>query len=447
MNAQVAGNPNWVFSPDPAVETLVGNIRSRHPPFFPDGTERIKKLLQNLGDPHRNLPPVFHVAGTNGKGSTLAFLQAVLESSGLTVHKFISPHLVRFEERIIVGGREIDGGMLCKMIAECEAACTEPVSFFEFFTALAFLAFSRVRADAVLLETGLGGLNDATNVFAGCVPEEHLVSILTRISFDHMPTLGATLAEIARHKAGIMVGNCPAIMAPQPDESVRRVFADRAQECQSPLYADWKTEQDESGFTFKGANVSFRLPLPRLQGCHQVINAGTALAALEKSPFAHLLKQDVLEKAMRSVKWQGRLQRLTSGPLVDLLPAGAELWLDGAHNDSGAETLVDQAKVWGKDKPLHVITAYKRKKDTVGFYEKLRPCVSRIVAVEPAFDAPMLSADELCDYLRHLGFDNAATAENLESAVKDLAFSSSAPPRILVTGSLYLVGHVLRSHS
>ena len=443
MNNTPASAPSqdWTFSPLPAVEQAIQEIRRKSPPLMPAGLDRPRRFMEKLGSPHLHLPPVFHVAGTNGKGSTLAFLQAIFEAGGMTVHKFISPHLVRFEERIIVAGREIGNEALLDLIDECAGPAEEEnVSFFEFFTGLAFLAYARTPADVTLLETGLGGTFDATNVV------EKSVALLTRISFDHMRILGDTLVEIAGNKAGIIKQGCPAVVAPQLPE-VTDVFLARAKEMGAPVSlagTDWQTEIFADAFRYRGKSIDVRLPLPRLIGKHQVINAGTAIAALEVSAFSHLLTPDILSRAMGSVTWPGRLQRLDHGNLAELLPKGWELWIDGAHNDSGADVIVEQAKAWGTEKPLHIITGFKRKKDTEGFYDRLAGIPKTITAVDAKFDAPMLAPQELCDELKGMGFADTRPAENLESAIQSLTFQFTEPQRILITGSLYLVGHALK---
>lgn len=433
---------DWTYSPLPAVEQAINDIRRKYAPLRPAGLEFTRRMMARLGDPQLRLPPVFHVAGTNGKGSSLAFIQAIFEAGGLSVHKFISPHLVQFDERIVVAGKPIDSDLLLDLIDECDRATGgDIVSFFEFFTALAFLAFTRAKADATLLETGLGGIFDSTNVV------EKSVAMLTRISFDHMRLLGDTLPEIAVNKAGIIKKNCPVVIAPQHDAGVLDVFLGRAREMDAPASLggrDWKVTPVADGFRYEGKIFNGVLPLPRLVGAHQLVNAGTAIAALEQSAFKHLLTQDTLEKAMQRVEWQGRMQQLKKGHLADLLPEGWELWVDGAHNDSGAEVLAAQAKAWGAEKPLHIITGFKRKKEPDTFYRVLAGVPRTIQAVDAAIDAPMMSAAELCDYLSKTGFPSAKPAANLESAIKSLAFQFDTPQRIIITGSLYLVGHALK---
>jgi dihydrofolate synthase/folylpolyglutamate synthase len=440
--------PGWTYSPVPDVESAVQEIRRKYPATYPEGIERVHALLEKLGNPHRQLPFIFHVAGTNGKGSTLAFLQAVFEAGGLAVHKYTSPHLVRFEERIVLAGKMIGPEPLLALIKECDrAAAGSPVSFFEFFTVLAFLASARQPAAAVLLETGLGGAYDATNVVGG----DRLVSLLTCISYDHVHVLGSTLPEIARHKAGIIKPGRPCIIAPQTSPEVLEVFSRQAAAAAAPVYAhgrDWEIAFTADGFEYRGASGRFHLPLPQLVGRHQVDNAGTALAALEKSPYAGLLQQKILERAMQNVSWPGRLQRVAEGPLAELLPEGWELWLDGAHNDSGAEMLAAQAKDWGSPLPLHLVTAMKRTKDARGFYQHLLPYAATVQAVETGMiEAPMTEAEALKEHIRQMGYERVTVAGDLGSALRSLVSQYRSPQRILITGSLYLVGHALKEQS
>lgn len=423
----------WIYSPDTDVESAISRVAEKYPPMLPAGLARIHPFLEALGNPHLNLPPVFHAAGTNGKGSTLAFLQAIFEAGGKTVHKFTSPHLVEFSERITLNGRAIDDALLLKMIVECDNAATgHQVSFFEFFTVLAMLAFARYPADAVLLETGLGGLLDATNVV-----EKNAVTILTRISYDHTHILGSTLTEIARQKAGIIKQGCPVIIAPQNKSAVMDVFLAEAAKKSASVTV---LMPDDVVETFK-----YGLPLPRLAGKHQMVNATTAIAAVEAAGYEDLLKMDVLSRAMAAVEWPGRLQHFKEGSLVNMLPKGWELWADGAHNDSGAEVLLDHMQGWQDEKPLHLLTAFKSKKDIAGFYKPLAGHVDSVTVLDSDFGAPMTAPADLRAGLSALGF-SVTLAENLESAIRSLVFQFDRPQRILVTGSLYLVGRVLREN-
>jgi len=436
---------DWIYSPVPEVDGVIRKLRQKYPVTLSPGLDRIHCLLKKLDDPHLSLPFVFHVAGTNGKGSSLAFLQAIFEAANLRVHKYISPHLIRFEERIIIAGKEIDPQMLLDLIDECSrAAGDDLLSFFEFFTAVSFLAHFRYPADVLLLETGLGGIYDPTNVIGG----DQLISMLTRISYDHTNILGSMLCEIAVNKAGIIKPSRHCVIAHQTSSDVIDVFLRKAEAVEAPVFLqgrDWEVVPESVGFEYKSKKNSFRLPPPRLTGRHQIFNAGVALAALENSPYAFLLQQKILEQAMSDVLWSGRLEYVTTGHLADILPDGWELWLDGAHNGSSAEVLADQAKVWGTDKPLHLVTAMKNAKDAAGFYRLLLSYAETVQAVDVSWmEAKMVSAEKLCEYIRQMSYERVKTAPNLESALRSLVFQFPTPQRILVTGSLYLVGYALR---
>ncbi len=445
QSAESMESPDWTFSPHPAVEQAIRSVFAEHPPLYPENLKNLLHFLKTLGNPHLRLPFTFHVAGTNGKGSTLAFLQATFETAGLRAHKYTSPHLVSFDERIVLSGRNIAPDLLLSLIDECaRAAAGEEISFFEFFTALAFLAFSRLPADVVLLETGLGGRLDATNVVEG----ENLIALLTSISHDHMHVLGETLPEIATQKAGIIKPLSPCVIAPQ-EEVVNGVFLKQAATVESPAFLygrDWTiVPRADDSFEYKSAKHDFLLPNPALQGQHQLYNAGLAIAGIEKSPYAEMLRQPLLEKALQRVSWPGRLQQITSGALASLMSAGWELWLDGAHNDAGAEALARQAILWNDEKPLHLITAMKRTKDVSSFYGHLLPHAASVQTVDSSWiDAPMLTAEDLRARILSMNYDNVKTSSTLESAIRAIAFQFSAPQRILVTGSLYLVGHALK---
>jgi len=435
---------DWNYSPHPAVEETLQRIRAAYPPHLPKGLDRFRVLLARLGHPHLSLPPVFHVAGTNGKGSTIAFLQAAFEAAGQSVHRFTSPHLVRFSERIVVNGKPVADDMLLALIAEVEAvADTAEISFFEFFTALAFLAFHRHPADAVLLETGVGGLYDATNVVV-----DPAAVILTRISFDHMRILGDTLADIAAQKAGIIKPKSPVIIAPQAADDVNDVFlrAAAAAGAGRVMLAgrDFFVTPAEDGFIYRSDAGQTALPPPALAGQHQFGNAACAVAALEAAGFDTLAAADNFSRALRRVSWPGRLQRVTEGALAALLPAGWELWLDGAHNDSGAEVLAAHLRQWQGEMPLHLVTCCKDKKDTTALYGRWTGLFDSATATDFAIDAPMVPAADVAAVLRRLGFADVTMAESLTAALAAVTAKTAQPSRIVIAGSLYLVGHALK---
>jgi dihydrofolate synthase/folylpolyglutamate synthase len=356
-------------------------------------------------------------------------------------HKYTSPHLVRFEERIVLSGRDVAPDFLTQKLAlVIRAAETLPAAlrptFFEIFTALAFLFFSEQKADAVLLETGLGGRLDATNVV-----QENLVSILTRISFDHMRILGETLPQIATEKAGIIKRGLPVTIAPQPDASVIDVFLQQAQHLSSPVFKhglDWTCHISGDVFSYAGKREFLNLPRPALAGDHQIVNAATALAAVEQSPFANILTSARIDTAMKSVRWPGRLQKISA------TSAAVEVWLDGAHNDSGAEVLKPVIQQWRQQGPVYLVTAFKDKKDMAGFYQPLKGLFTKTVCIYCESGLAMIARERLADDLLSMGYADVATAEHIEDAFSLLKSNAPLGAKILVTGSLYLVGSVLR---
>lgn len=403
------------------------------------GLDRMHSALALLGNPHLRLPPVFHVAGTNGKGSTIAFLQAIFENAGKSVHRYTSPHLIRFEERIAPGGKPIAPDTLLQQIEETRTKTqTIPLSLFQFFTCLAFLSFSRQNADVVLLETGIGGRLDATNVIPA-----HAASIITRISFDHTHILGNTLEKIASEKAGIFRAGRPAIIAPQPSASAGNTLHAQARDIGANLH-DWSVTPATGGFIYKSDRREIRLPRPKLAGDHQITNAGCAIAGLEAGGYDTFLSPDILSRAMDAVRWPGRLQRVTSGRIHDLLPEGWDFWVDGSHNDSGAETLLSfMDENWRDDRPLYVLTAYKDNKSLESFYAPLKNHIAKIITLPLPAGTPVVPHEKLAQDLRGAGLP-ASASPDLETAVKQLTFSYSSSARIMVTGSLYLAGYALR---
>ncbi|MDB5394999.1 MAG: bifunctional folylpolyglutamate synthase/dihydrofolate synthase [Rhodospirillales bacterium] len=437
-----------MIAPNPALDAALAGLGRLHPKIIDLSLGRIQARLSALGNPERRLPPVFHVAGTNGKGSTIAFLRAFLEAAGYCCHVYTSPHLVSFNERIRLAGKLIDDDMLLSLIREVEAAGTvdgveQPITNFEITTAIAVLAFSRVPADACLIEVGLGGRFDATNLF----PRPYATAV-TRISRDHRQFFGDVLADIAGEKAGIFKHGVPAIVAEQPDADVCDRLTREAEAVGAKLSLhgrDWWVAATLAGFRYRDANRDLDLPAPALVGRHQLMNAGTALAMLGASDgFA--VDAAAVSRGLGSVEWPGRLQRLTRGPLVDLLPKGWELWLDGAHNDSGGEALGMQAAEWqvaGSPLPLDIVFGVRAEKRPADVLRPLAPFASRLRAISIPGDAPSLSADEAARAAHSAGIADAASAASPIDAVKALVAGCSAPRRILICGSLYLAGAIL----
>ncbi len=399
----------------------------------------MERLLYRLGNPERDLPPVVHVAGTNGKGSVIAYLAAMLKSAGRRAHVYTSPHLVRFHERIALNGQLIDEPELLSLLEECEAANgPEPITFFEITTAAAFLAFSRHQADIVLLETGLGGRLDATNVL-----DDPLLTVITPISIDHVDFLGGTIEKIAGEKAGILKPGVPAVIGEQPEAALKVIEA-RAAELGVPLNRagrEWQAGAERGRLYFKGRRGEQELPLPSLAGPHQAQNAALAVAAAEHLE-THGLGARAKAEGLKTATWPARLQPLTSGPLPERLPAGWELWLDGGHNAAAgaalAETLGSKA-----DRPLHLVFGMMNSKAVGDFLTSLGSLAESLHAVAIPGEVNSLSAEEAA---ARSGF-NAKPAPDIATAIDTILAGAARPGRILICGSLYLAGTVLRDNT
>jgi dihydrofolate synthase/folylpolyglutamate synthase len=413
-----------------------------HPKRIDLSLGRIETLLARLGNPEQNLPPVVHVAGTNGKGSVIAFLRAMVEAAGYRAHVYTSPHLVRFNERIRLAGKLISDDHLAAALEECEALnAGDAITFFEITTAAAYLAFSRTPADVLLLETGLGGRLDATNVIA-----RPLLTVLTPVSLDHKEFLGDTLEKVLAEKAGILKPGVPCVFASQ-ERKAPRLLAKKADELNVPLIAegkDWHVrKQGGEGFIFKDGSGERTFPLPRLVGAHQVRNAGLAIACLRcMTDFD--VPDAAIALGLNSVDWPGRLQLLGKGPLVDGLPEGWEVWLDGGHNAASAKTIAAQFRHW-REKPLHLIFGMINSKDPVKFLQPLEGKVKSIRTLAIPGQENALSAQALADAARGLRLE-AEPSVSVEAALGAITAPQNAPGRVLITGSLYLAGHVLAAN-
>ena len=399
--------------------------------------DRIERLLAALGNPQDRLPPVVHVAGTNGKGSTVAMLRACLEAAGYRVHAYTSPHLVRFNERIRVAGKLIEDEALLAVLEECERVNGgQPITFFEITTAAAFLAFTRNPADVALLEVGLGGRLDTTNVV-----HRPAVTAITPISLDHQAFLGPTITAIAGEKAGILKPGAPAVIGPQPAEAQAAIEA-RAGEVGAPLHRwrrEWCCEPAGSGICYAGPRWALDLPSPSLPGAHQIANAGTAIACLEQL-LGFTIPAVAIAAGLRQIEWPARLQRLSRGPLVDMLPAGSELWLDGGHNPAAGQVLAETVQQW-RDHPLDLVVGMLNTKDSGGFLAPLAAHARRLYAVTiPGEDNP-LPASAIVAAAASVGIA-AQPAASVEAAVAAIA-TSQAPVRVLICGSLHFAGVVL----
>ena len=430
----------------PPSDAILERMNRLHPKIIDLTLGRIERLLARLGHPERGLPPVVHVAGTNGKGSVIAYLSAMLRADGRTVHAYTSPHLVRFHERIALGGRPVDEARLGALLEECEAANEgEAITFFEITTAAAMLAFSREPADVLLLETGLGGRLDATNVIA-----RPRLSVITPVSIDHVHYLGDDLAGIAAEKAGILKPGVGAVVGPQPPVALEAIRG-RANSLGAPLSVcgeDWSFDVETETLSYRDGERTLSLPKPRLLGAHQLENAAVAVAAARR--LGDLAPGEAaISHGVEEVRWPGRLQRLTEGPLVEMAAQtggdGWELWLDGGHNEAAGHALAAVAEQW-RDRPLHVIYGMLNTKAARDFLRPLGPRAASLTAVAiPGVEAS-LSANEAAGEAAAAGLA-AAKAESVEHALGAILKGASGPGRVLICGSLYLSGRVLEDNA
>jgi dihydrofolate synthase/folylpolyglutamate synthase len=421
------------------VDAILARLATLYPRAIDLSLDRVRALMHRLGDPQDRLAPVIHVAGTNGKGSTIAFLRACLEAAGYRVHVYTSPHLIRFAERIRLAGRLIEDDALSALLAEVEQRnAGEPITLFEVTTAAAFLAFARTPADVVLLETGLGGRLDATNLVVAPA-----AAAITPISLDHMSFLGDTIEKIAGEKAGILKPGCPAVIARQPANAAA-VIAARAEEIGAPLFRqglEWDAEPREGGWRFRDETGVIDLPLPRLIGTHQIGNAGTALACL-RLLGALPIGDSALAKGMATVEWPARLERLMDEPISAELGPGWEVWLDGGHNPGAAEMLAQVVRGW-RDRPLYLVLGMLANRDPAEFVAPLAPHVAAIKTVTIPDEANAYRAEDCALLLADCGVPVAPSASIMAAVatIRDQAHSEGG--RILICGSLYLAGQVL----
>ncbi|EJW12989.1 Dihydrofolate synthase [Rhodovulum sp. PH10] len=426
-------------------DQILPRLLALHPRRIDLTLDRVRRLLDALGNPERRLPPVIHVAGTNGKGSTIAFMRAIVEAAGLTAHVYTSPNLVRINERFRLGraggGVLVSDEELIEALELCERTnAGQPITVFEIETAAAFLLFSKHPADVLLLEVGLGGRLDATNVV-----ESPLASVVTSVSMDHLEFLGDTLEKIALEKAGIFKRGVPAVIARQGDV-VRDVLVDRAERVGAPLHVagqDWVAGEERGRLVYQDTDGLVDLPAPRLFGRHQVDNAGAAIAALRVSGLP--LPATAFEQGLVRAEWPARMQRLATGNLPLLAPDGAEIWLDGGHNADGGRMI---AAALGDleervSRPLVLVVGMLSTKDVAGFLRNFLGLALRLIAV-PVPQEKALPADEIAAVSRSIGLP-ADVAGSVEDALVRVGALGLAPAaRILITGSLYLAGEVLR---
>lgn len=422
-------------------DLILERLSQLHPRIIDLSLDRMWTILERLGNPHLSVPPVVHAAGTNGKGSTLAYLRAMLEAAGASVHVYTSPHLVRFHERVRLGGVGlVPEDEFSAALEECERAnAGDPITIFEITTAAAFLIFSRHPADFLLLETGLGGRLDATNVI-----ERPVASVITPISMDHASYLGDTILKIAGEKAGIIKRGVPCVVADQRPE-VRELLDRTAAKLDAPLFVsgqDWQASEERGRLVYQDDHGLMDLALPRLPGRHQIENAGTAIATLRH------LKRDVPEAAiirgLSEVEWPGRLQPLTSGPVAEAAPPGTEIWLDGGHNGAAGEAL---AAAMGEleeksARPLVLIAGMLTSKDATAFFAPFAGLAREAVVVPIPDTEASFDPSELAAQAARAGLD-ARIEAGVEEALRSLS-RGEGPVRVLICGSLYLAGHVLK---
>lgn len=417
-------------------DRILERMMDLHPKIIDLTLDRVWRLLDALGNPQEKLPPVIHIAGTNGKGSTLAMIRAGLEGAGKTVHAYTSPHLARFHERIYLAGAVISEEALTAVLDECDAANDgAPITYFEITTCAALLAMSRTSADYTLLEVGLGGRLDATNVVANPA-----LTVITPVSLDHQQYLGETLAAIAGEKAGIIKRRVPCVVGPQ-QEAAADVIETRAARLGAPLLAQgqhWHAREEHGRLVYQDERGLLDLPRPNLLGPHQIENAGAALAALR-----HLeAGAAACEAAVTQARWPARLQRLKTGPLVAAAPQ-AEIWLDGGHNAAAGQMLARHLASLPK-RPTHLICGMLNTKDISGYLIPLAAQAASLTAVSIPGEAATLDAGDTAQAARAAGL-KADTAETALAAVQ--AITARAPAaRILICGSLYLAGAILREN-
>ena len=427
------------------IDAIVTRLLALHPKLIDLSLDRMWRLLARLEHPERKLPPVIHVAGTNGKGSVIAFMRATLEAAGKRVHVYTSPHLVHFNERFRLNGRLVSDEELANTLEECERINGgEPITVFEITTAVGLLLFSRHPADVLLLEVGLGGRLDATNVV-----EQPLATVITPISIDHVEYLGAALDQIAVEKAGIIKEKTPVIVGVQPHDALS-VIERQSRRLDAPLHVageDWSAGEERGRLVFQDDDRLLDLPAPRLHGRHQFENAGLAVAALRAIPSFEI-PVSAFESGVAGAEWPARMQRLSQGRLVDLAPPGSELWLDGGHNPEGGRVIAEA--IAGLEervaRPLVLVVGMLSSKDCEGFLRNFTGLARRVIAVPIPDQKNSLPPDAIASAARAAGMV-ATTRDSIEAALAAAGKLDLDPaPRILITGSLYLAGAVLAAN-
>jgi dihydrofolate synthase/folylpolyglutamate synthase len=429
-----------MYDPIRASDAVIQRLRANHPSLIDLTTGRVERLLTALGNPEKKLPPVIHVAGTNGKGSTVAYLRAVAEAAGLRVNAITSPHLVRFAERIRLAGKLISDEALEALIARVEDAnAGQEISFFEITTVLALLAFAETPADLCIVEVGLGGRFDATNVF-----DAPAVSVITPIDYDHLEMLGPELWKIAWEKAGVIKAQRPVVVAHQMEEALE-VIEREADDRMAPLFVmgrDFDAWEERGRLMVQMPDRLLDLPAPALFGGHQFENAGLAVAAA--LTFDRTLGEDAIARGVSGACWPARFQRLTKGPLAALARArGADLWLDGGHNPHAGRALAEAAsRLVDRDpRPLVLVAGMFARKDAEGFFRPFAEMHPKVFAT--TFDSPNAApAEDIAAASLAAGLDTEIAA-NVEAGVRRALATEGPAPHLLVCGGLHFAGEVL----
>lgn len=434
-----------------AADREIERLMALHPKGFDLSLDRIRKLMERLGDPQDRLPPVIHIAGTNGKGSAAAFSRALLEAAGLGVHVHTSPHLVNWHERYRLaapdGGKLVDDDVLADAIRRvAEANGGQAITVFEILTAVTFLLFAEHPADACIIEVGLGGRFDATNLIS-----KPAVSLIMPISMDHEAYLGDRVELIAAEKAGIMKRGCPVVIGQQLTDGARDVLVDTAERLRCPLQVysqDYFAFEENGRMVYQDDSGLMDLPPPRLIGRHQFANAGAAIAAVKAAGFD--IDEPTAAEAMTRVQWPGRMQPLPAGRLAELAPSGSDVWIDGGHNPGASVAIAEVlAEMEERDpRPLFIIAGMINTKDQTGYFHAFKGLARHVYTVPVAMSEAGVPNDELAVRAADAGLsaEPVSSVSNALMIMRDNWPEDDPPPRILICGSLYLMGEVLRDN-
>ena len=426
---------------------LIERLERLHPKIIDLSLDRLNNLLNALDNPQKRLPPVIHVAGTNGKGSTIAILRSIQNAAGLSIHAYTSPHLVHLNERFIIAGKEITEKSLIQTLTECENAnAGAEITFFEIITAAGLLVFSKIKADLLLLEVGLGGRFDATNVVS-----DPILSIITPISLDHQQYLGDTLEKIAYEKAGILKEKRPAIIGQQGPEALK-VIKLKAEETGSPLFIfqrDWNITETKSAIKFEVEGSTSYFEKPNLKGIHQIQNAGIAIAATHYLKEVLPIKNGSIDQGLLTVKWPARLQKINEGPLINILPTNVELWIDGGHNQNASLLIAHTIRNWKIKNPclsIHMVFGCLSNREIKALLQPFINIIDLVQTVKIPEQANSASRELVAHTAKSMGF-RANPADTVTKAIKNIISLSTGKRLILIYGSLYLSGSVLADNS